>query len=1129
MVIKSPIANTEQQSPPMLSAQQQQRLKVYDISADDIECSSSSSNSNTASSSRSDHEIHPKIFSSSADDPSTLPLSSVDQHVAAIVRARQAIRDAIDMGSPYPKTKNSASNTVTSPAATSILIRARQQLRHIERQPEQQPEQQQQLVRPLDVVDSSKNEPELSNNTSNVSSSHIIDINPCTTATIISTNPNKATMPSDISDTSSTEQTDSSSSSDACDYPATPTTSTRNEYLHPTIEEVVVVVSSPILDRNDDLSTCGVDRTDTCNFIQGDTVEVIVPTSGYIVSSNLEPHGICNDVNTHNVVEHPRSSNLDTDIYSNVPADKLLIDVTSNNDGLVIATSSEYWTPDSSYDAMAVSPLMLEKVGAYIDNSYCNKHNKEPQFLENNSFLATTESASNTIDLDVLQHASLHVREYIDSMATYDKVIGGTDDDQERKCDVRHDSNNIVDANFQVQPGTNSMEVHSSTHATVEQHSEIPVDDLVTYISNLKFEGNQTENSLNPPHSKNDPPLKQTVSEETRCALLEPETNPIKEINADDDHSIVNAPLDPEIAKSIMLDELGEPNTVSICATECNDASNPVPFLVEKVMVTPQRIITLLTLPNELKERKSGVQSSNANDPDGIYPANDLRDFAAEVRNLNFLLSSGDDADDNDIHLFGQLIRFSFSYLNSLEITSFGVSQILTRAKELDVSLAIVDRYLDAFSAWHVDTDRNLDELDNVNGITTILRDLCAHLEMLSSNNGMDFDAEDPECLLNENRRMPTDAFEVEVNDGFINNEFRPSGDDEPWWEVAARLNGTLCSTEIYHATTEEVDTASSNTVGVQDNQRHETNVSDNTSKSTFENDVVSFWKDHEESQRLKTEHSNMKRSKTIDVRNIGTSSSFSSFGVSKRELSRTVSRTRSQSSARSFPQISKRDTQRSWSSRLSMANGTSTTGKVISAVSAATALLEKENSFRKQFPFSSLWRLSYARRTNNHEGYFDVDVYSLYASTVIGAYHHPLDNVPWESRSVKQRFLHEHSVSFMRNWFGCLTAIKANIRIKEPICRPKSMEMPMEADEWTEEWYKHQRAKTGYIHVDNNQGEYDSDEDSWEDTPECGKIKNVRLRPGERITRVTPDLTCYLRRSRWRKKHFPQGNFPYG
>ena len=54
------------------------------------------------------------------------------------------------------------------------------------------------------------------------------------------------------------------------------------------------------------------------------------------------------------------------------------------------------------------------------------------------------------------------------------------------------------------------------------------------------------------------------------------------------------------------------------------------------------------------------------------------------------------------------------------------------------------------------------------------------------------------------------------------------------------------------------------------------------------------------------------------------------------------------------------------------------------------------------------------------------------------------------------------------------------------------------------------------------------TDEGSWEDAPECGTLTNVKPKLSERVSRVTPDHTSHLLRSRFRKKHFPHGFLPY-
>ena len=52
------------------------------------------------------------------------------------------------------------------------------------------------------------------------------------------------------------------------------------------------------------------------------------------------------------------------------------------------------------------------------------------------------------------------------------------------------------------------------------------------------------------------------------------------------------------------------------------------------------------------------------------------------------------------------------------------------------------------------------------------------------------------------------------------------------------------------------------------------------------------------------------------------------------------------------------------------------------------------------------------------HNGYSNVDFYSLYDATMVQATDEDIDQAPWEYRDVGQRFLHEKSLE-SRNWFG--------------------------------------------------------------------------------------------------------------
>jgi len=193
--------------------------------------------------------------------------------------------------------------------------------------------------------------------------------------------------------------------------------------------------------------------------------------------------------------------------------------------------------------------------------------------------------------------------------------------------------------------------------------------------------------------------------------------------------------------------------------------------------------------------------------------------------------------------------------------------------------------------------------------------------------------------------------------------------------------------------------------------------------------------------------------------------------------------------------------------------------------------------------------------------------VNSLQESAAFGGEDWPQDETPWELRYVRQRFLHERSLTFSRNWFGNLVNTTGNDKIKAPVCKPKSMEMPMrnipDPGDWTPEWYTtwggsklllprpsstegsfdsgHSESDTENFDSEgesqascsySSNSSYDDDDDDddveWEEAPECGTIVNTRQKIGEHVTRVHPDFTSSLRKSRWRKKYFPAGSFPY-
>jgi hypothetical protein len=64
-------------------------------------------------------------------------------------------------------------------------------------------------------------------------------------------------------------------------------------------------------------------------------------------------------------------------------------------------------------------------------------------------------------------------------------------------------------------------------------------------------------------------------------------------------------------------------------------------------------------------------------------------------------------------------------------------------------------------------------------------------------------------------------------------------------------------------------------------------------------------------------------------------------------------------------------------------------------------------------------WQLPYRERCRAHAGYIGVDQYSLMDSAAPLHRLGSRDNAPWETRDVRQHFLHEQSVTLSKNWLG--------------------------------------------------------------------------------------------------------------
>jgi len=92
--------------------------------------------------------------------------------------------------------------------------------------------------------------------------------------------------------------------------------------------------------------------------------------------------------------------------------------------------------------------------------------------------------------------------------------------------------------------------------------------------------------------------------------------------------------------------------------------------------------------------------------------------------------------------------------------------------------------------------------------------------------------------------------------------------------------------------------------------------------------------------------------------------------------------------------------------------------------VAAAVAITQRSPRHKKRsnkilYSKRPFYRCSYEERTRDHPGYSDIDIFSLSDATAINQEPHRLDEESWEDRDVKQRFLHEKSISLTRNWFG--------------------------------------------------------------------------------------------------------------
>ena len=226
-----------------------------------------------------------------------------------------------------------------------------------------------------------------------------------------------------------------------------------------------------------------------------------------------------------------------------------------------------------------------------------------------------------------------------------------------------------------------------------------------------------------------------------------------------------------------------------------------------------------------------------------------------------------------------------------------------------------------------------------------------------------------------------------------------------------------------------------------------------------------------------------------------------------------------------------------------------------INGVDAAAALFQKR---RLRGPRRTYLTQATQERTKGHSGFLYIDFYALYEATRVHEEDEEIDEIiSWEHRDVRQRFLSEKSV-VCRNWFGSFQRTRGNDRVSNPVCCPKSLlisatKIP-ESGDWNEDWYTTWKSRrdnpnnlvtfaegdipslsmmssgtTGTSTTLTESESYDQSSESEMNTNSCrkkavlieiGNLVSVRIAVGESVSKVHPDYTSSLRRSRWRMKY---------
>ena len=552
------------------------------------------------------------------------------------------------------------------------------------------------------------------------------------------------------------------------------------------------------------------------------------------------------------------------------------------------------------------------------------------------------------------------------------------------------------------------------------------------------------------------------------------------------------------------------------------------------------------------------------------------------IRMCSILL--GNDPNEEEKFALAQFVRFAFDdvkrgRLPESSVRKYGCLSVKAVKTFIDaVAHSQKHSELEAIPSEELQTMKagksRMDNSRHESELLTFVGQIASALEIMDGDIPFDFTVGPTDSEAN--------AIEYDIKSGFVRQDYTAqytrTDEEIPWWEATAKL--AVVPMDILDDVgekTDESDNETSSEEGTNSDQESTSKepLSSQSSKESSENvnipgkavkdDIDDFWKSQQElrERRMQFRDKAENKEKAVELPHLhATSYSYNSQSTG-------ISGSYSKTTVLSKPTAESLDTlDESWLLKRSMAGHgkwskpqwLASNKETILEVDAPEPVngTEASNSIldiscrwreRRNAIFSSNWVLPYEKRSSSHAGYQGVDIYSLQDSSNVPRHlAHRMDNLPWEKREVKQFFLHEQSV-VNRNWFGRFKRY-SSVSVEMPVCKPRSMEMPVKASEWTEDWYRTPAlhslgtnlsgsAGTGgdgdaseyyrkYVQ-EHEENDFSEDEEDWEDgPPECGTLRNVKLKPGERISRVTPDLTSSLRRSRWRKKFFPRGTFPY-